>query len=124
MSYDGVQQLGQTQRDVGIVVRVRVRSSPFFKMGQNLLNFAELVLDVRKHCLGPQQDISWRGGRQGRKESRTKTTKGLLYSNWTSVSLVLGYSAIFIIKCERNRVKRREEEKRESFSYVEYRLVL
>ncbi len=61
MSDDGVQQLGQTQRDVGTVVRVGVRSSPFLKAGQNLLNIAELVLDVRKHRLGPQQDISWRG---------------------------------------------------------------
>lgn len=50
------------------MVRVRVRSSPFFKAGQNLLNIGELVLDVRKHCLGPQQDISWRGnGGEGKR---------------------------------------------------------
>lgn len=61
MSYDGVQQLGQTQSNVGIVVRVRVESSPFFKARQNLFHDAELVLNIRKHCLGPQQDVSWRG---------------------------------------------------------------
>lgn len=58
MSYDGVQQLGQTQRDVGTVVRVGVTSSPFFKVGQYLFHIAELILNVRKHCLGPQNDIS------------------------------------------------------------------
>lgn len=46
MSYDGVQQLRQTERDVGTVVGVRVRSSPFFEVGQNLLNIAVLVLDI------------------------------------------------------------------------------
>ena len=73
MSYDGVQQLGQTQRDVGILVRVRIGSSPFFKARQNLFHVIELVLDVRKHCLGPHQDISWRGSQEGKvKESEAK----------------------------------------------------
>lgn len=63
MSNDGVQQLGQTQRDVGIVVRVRVRPSPLFKSGQNLLHAGKVILDVRKDRLGPQEDISWRASR-------------------------------------------------------------
>lgn len=76
MSYDGVQQFRQTERYVGTVVRVRVRSSPFFKAGQNLLYVTELVLDVRKQFLGPQQNIICRGEQGGRKRSQTKATTG------------------------------------------------
>lgn len=53
MSNDGVQQLRQAERDVGAVVSVRVRPSPFFKAGQNLFNITELILDIRKQRLGP-----------------------------------------------------------------------
>ena len=76
MSNDRVQQLWQTQRDVGTVVRVRVRSSPFFKARQNLFNIAEVVLNVRKQRLGPQHDISWRGGREWRRVSEREATNG------------------------------------------------
>lgn len=74
VSNDGVQQLGQTQRDVGIVVRVRVRASPLFKARQNIFNVAEIVLDVRKHCLRPRQDVSWGENRDGREEDETKAS--------------------------------------------------
>lgn len=48
MSDDRVQQLGQAERDVGVVVGVGVKSSPLLEARQNLLDVAELVLDVRK----------------------------------------------------------------------------
>lgn len=51
MSDDGVQQLWQTERNVCTVVRVSVRSPPLFKAGQNLLNVAVLILNIREYCL-------------------------------------------------------------------------
>lgn len=77
MPYDGVQQFRQTERYVGTVVRVRVRSSPFFKAGQNLLYITELVLDVRKQFLGPQQNIICRGEQGGKEKESDKSNKGI-----------------------------------------------
>lgn len=74
VSDDGVQQLGQTQRDVGVVVRVGVRASPLFKARQNIFDVAEIVLDVRKHRLRPRQDVSWGENRDGRRENETKAS--------------------------------------------------
>lgn len=81
MSDDGVQQLGQAEGDVGVVVGVRVESSPLFETWQNLLDVAELVLDVGKQLLRPQQDFIC-GGLGS--EKRNKKVEGkiifILYS--------------------------------------------
>lgn len=74
MPDDGVQQLGQTQRDISIVVGLRVAFPPFFKARQNLFNTAEVFLDIRKYCLRPQQYVSWSRHRKGKKRETDKYT--------------------------------------------------